>query len=114
MEIEQQYASGESLRYTCPLDMQGCHSVMDCIRAIKLDTWTANYPKAKENPKWKIGGVELDSEEGKEKLDSDSSESRDSKESSDCKDEGEVSKGEPLEQSEEDVQQEVDGNWLDS
>jgi len=47
---------------TCawPADRKGCHKTMDCCRPILTTSGTANFPKAKEYQKMKIGACELD------------------------------------------------------
>jgi hypothetical protein len=47
-EITRRYTSGECPRCAWPADRKGAHRVADCKWPIKLDTGTADYPKAKE------------------------------------------------------------------
>jgi hypothetical protein len=47
-EIQRRKAEGECVRCAWPSDRKGEHKVKDCIRPIKLDKGTANYPKGKE------------------------------------------------------------------
>jgi hypothetical protein len=52
-EIQTRKGKGECLRRAWPVDRKGTHRGKDCIRPIKLDTGTADYPKAKEYQKIK-------------------------------------------------------------
>ena len=47
-EITRRKSTGECLRYAWPPDRKGTHKVKDCIRPIKLDIGTAQYPKSKK------------------------------------------------------------------
>jgi hypothetical protein len=47
-DIQRRKGEGECLRCAWPSDRKGFHRVKDCIRPIKLDKGTANFPKAKE------------------------------------------------------------------
>jgi hypothetical protein len=110
-EIEHRKSPGECLRCAWPSDRKGNHRVKDCMRPIKLDKGTANYPKAKEYQKMKIAGIELDSEE-EDCSDSESSESSDDDSSSSEEEDLEC---EYFEEEEETLQEEEEeGNWWDS
>ena len=52
-EIQRRREAGECYCCAWPSDRKGAHRVKDCIRQIKLDKGTANYPKAKTYQKIK-------------------------------------------------------------
>jgi len=109
MELSRRKAAGECLRCAWPVDRRGTHKVKDCQTPIKLDNGTASIPKANDYRKMKIAGVELSNGE------SDSENSEDS-ESSDSSEDSESSEGECLDESEKELEPELqeEGNWWDS
>jgi len=52
-EIQRRKSAGECLHCAWPPDRKGAHRIKDCLRAIKLDTGTACYPKTKDHQKQK-------------------------------------------------------------
>jgi len=77
-ELDRRRKEQECLRCAWPADRKGKHNTKDCYRPIKLDTGTADYPKAKAYQKMGIGAVEIESgEEDLYDVDSESEELRD-------------------------------------
>jgi len=58
-EINRRKAAGECLRCAWPSDRKGKHRVADCIRPIKLNKGTAEFPKAKDYQRIKVAAVQL-------------------------------------------------------
>jgi hypothetical protein len=77
-ELTRRRKDKECLRCAWPSDRKGKHFSRDCRRPIKTDEGTANFPKAKEYQKMRIGALELESgEEDDYSLSSESEELRD-------------------------------------
>jgi len=57
-ELDRRKAAGECQWCAWPADRKGSHKTMDCIRWAKNNTGTAQFPKAKEYQKLKIGAYD--------------------------------------------------------
>jgi len=53
----------EYIRYAWQADRKGNHKTMDYHRAVKTDAGTANFPKAKEYQKLRVGAYELEEDQ---------------------------------------------------
>jgi len=51
------------MRCGWPADRKGNHKTMDCYRPVKTDKGTANFPKAKEYQKLRVGAYELEEDQ---------------------------------------------------
>jgi hypothetical protein len=77
-ELDRRRKARECLRCAWPADRKGKHNTKDCWRQIKLDTGTADFPKAKAYQKMRIGAVEIElGEEDLYAVESESEELRD-------------------------------------
>jgi len=62
-ELDRRKKSRECMRCGWPADRKGNHKTMDCYRPVKTDKGTANFPKAKEYQKLRIGAYELEEDQ---------------------------------------------------
>jgi len=51
------------MRCAWPADRKGSHTTIDCYQPVEVNSGTVAFPKAKEYPKMKIGGYQLEEDE---------------------------------------------------
>ena len=62
-ELDRRKKPRECMRCGWPADRKGNHKTMDCYRPVKTDKGTANFPKAKEYQKLRVGAYELEEDQ---------------------------------------------------
>jgi hypothetical protein len=115
-ELDRRKKARECMRCAWPADRKGNHKSMDCYRPVKIVAGTANFPKAKEYQKLRVGAYELEEEqkdlyaEGSE--DSDSKELRDTASESGSSESGSSETGSnEMESSKDSKESERMANW---
>jgi hypothetical protein len=110
-ELDRRKKARECMPCAWPADRKGNHNSMDCYRPVKSDVGTANFPKAKEYQKLRVGAYELENEQ--RDLYTEGSEDSDSKELRNTASESGLQGSESLESgsTEDSEESERMGNW---
>jgi hypothetical protein len=110
-ELDRRRKERKCLRCAWPADRKGKHNTKYCLRQIKLDKGTADFPKAKAYQKMRIGAVEIES--GEEDLYDVESESEELRDTASEQEESSDSSSSSSDDSSDDSS-EMEGNWWDS
>ena len=109
-EMDRRSKAWECMRCAWPADRKGNHKTMHCYRPIKIDAGTANFPKAKEYQKLRVGSYEL--EEDQKDLYTEGSDSEELRDTASGSEESEDSEESTERSSEESTDSsEQIGNW---